>query len=81
METRVQIDNGGGIVLPANFRKALKIKAGDEILVRLENGSIRLIPLQPAIQFAQNAVKRYVPEGESLVEGLIKMRREAAGHE
>ena len=81
METRVQIDNGGRFVVPVNFRKALKIKAGDEIIVRLENDSIRLIPLQQAIQFAQNAVKRYVPEGESLVEGLIKMRREEAAHE
>ena len=49
--------------------------------MRVENDSIRLIPLQQAIQFAQNAVKRYVPEGESLVEGLIKMRREEAAHE
>ena len=81
MEARVQIDNGGRFVVPVNFRKALKIKAGDEIIVRLENDSIRLIPLQQAIQFAQNAVKRYVPEGESLVEGLIKMRREEAAHE
>lgn len=81
METRVQIQNGGRFVVPVNFRKALKIKTGDEIIVRLENGSIRLIPLQQAVLLAQTAVKRYVPPGESLVEALIKMRREEAGRE
>ena len=64
--------------MPVNLRKALKIKTGDEFIVRLEANSIRLIPLQQAVILAQKAVKQYVPKGVSLVDELIKVRREEA---
>ena len=78
METRVQIRSGGRLVVPVKLRKALNIKAGDEVVVLLENGSIRLIPMQQAVNLAQKAVKQYVPKGVSLVGELIKARREEA---
>lgn len=81
METRVQIGNGGRLVVPAKYRKALKIKAGDAMVVRLEAGSIRLIPIPQAVNLAQKAVRLYVPQGVSLVDDLIKARREEAGLE
>ncbi|MBS4062038.1 MAG: AbrB/MazE/SpoVT family DNA-binding domain-containing protein [Bacteroidetes bacterium] len=81
METRVRIRDGGRFVVPVNFRKALKIKAGDEILLRLEGDSLRLIPLQQAVLMAQKAVKQYVPKGKSLVDDLIQARREEAAGE
>jgi len=64
--------------VPVKLRKALNIKTGDEVVVRLENDSIRLIPMQQAIHLAQKAVKQYVPKGVSLVDDLIKARREEA---
>ena len=81
METMVQMRSGGRLVVPANLRKALKIKTGDEIIVRLENGSIRLIPLHQAVNLAQTIVKQYAPQGISLVDELIKARRQEAGRE
>jgi AbrB family looped-hinge helix DNA binding protein len=78
METRVQIRKGGRLVVPVKLRKALNIKAGDQVVVRLENDSIRLIPVQQAVRLAQKAVKQYVPKGVSLVDELIKARREEA---
>lgn len=78
METRVQIRSGGRLVVPVKLRKALNIKAGDEVVVLLENDSIRLIPMQQAVNLAQKAVKKYVPKGVSLVDELIKARREEA---
>jgi AbrB family looped-hinge helix DNA binding protein len=78
MEIRVQIRKGGRLVVPVKLRKALNIKAGDEIVARLENDSIRLIPVQQAVKLAQKAVKQYVPKGVSLVDELIKARREEA---
>ena len=71
MDTRVQIDNGGRVVVPVNLRKALKIKSGDELILRLEHDSIRLIPIQ-------QAVKNYAPKGVSMVDELIEARREEA---
>ncbi len=81
MENKTQITRGGRIVVPVKFRKALEIQIGDEIVMRLENGSIRLIPLRQAVNLAQKAVRQYVPKGTSLVDELIRARREEAGGE
>lgn len=78
MGFRVQIHLGGRFVLPAKLRKELQIKGGDEIVLYLENGSVRLIPLRQAVLIAQQSFKKYVPEGTSLVSDLILARKEVA---
>ena len=78
MEITTRIRKGGRIVLPAKLRKALELQAGDELVMRLENGSIRMIPLRQAVNLAQKAVRQYVPNGTSLVDALIQARREDA---
>ena len=69
----------GRIVLPAKLRKALELQAGDALVMRLENDSVRMIPLHQALNLAQKAVRQYVPEGTALVDALIQARREDAG--
>ncbi len=64
--------------MPVKLRRALNIKAGDEVVARLENDSIRLIPVGQAVNRAQKVVRQYVPQGVSLVDELIKARREEA---
>lgn len=81
MEYKTQLKNSGRLVLPAKMRKALDIQPGDELVLRLENGSIRIIPLQIAIKLAQKAVSQYVPEGVSLVEALLTERRDEINRE
>ncbi len=81
MEFKVQMDSGGRIVIPSKLRKELNIQKGDDIVLRLENGSIRLVPLQQAVIIAQKSVKKYVPKGTSLADDLIRARREEASHE
>jgi len=81
MEFRVQIHSGGRFVLPSKLRKELQIKAGDEIVLSLEDGSVRLIPLHQAVRIAQQTVKKYVPKRTSLVADLIQARKEEAAHE
>lgn len=76
MDIRTQINKSGRLVIPAKMRRELKIRPGDEIVLRIENGSIRLIPLNQAIYIAQNVVKKYVPTGVSLVDLLIQERRD-----
>ena len=80
MEIKTQISKSGRIVLPARLRKALEIQVGDELVMRLEGGSIRLIPLRQAVKLAQKAVRQYVPKGTSLVDALIQARRDETGH-
>ncbi len=76
MEFKTQMNKNGRIIVPAKIRKALGLQPGDNFVIRLENGSIRLIPLGQAVQLAQQKVKQYVPEGTSLVEALLQARRE-----
>jgi len=81
MEFKVQVHSGGRFVLPSKLRKELQIKAGDEIVLSLEDGSVRLIPLHQAIRIAQQTIKKYVPERTSLAADLIKARKEEAAYE
>ena len=81
MEFKVQVHSGGRFVLPSKLRKELQIKAGDEIVLSLEDGSVRLIPLHQAVRIAQQTVKKYVPKRTSLVADLIQARKEETAHE
>jgi AbrB family looped-hinge helix DNA binding protein len=75
---RVKVGPGGRIVLPAGQRRALGIAVGDEVIVRVDKGEIRVSSLDQAVQRAQALVRRHVPKDVSLVDRLIKMRRAEA---
>ena len=81
LEIKTQISKSGRIVVPVKLRTALEIQPGDEIVLRLENGSIRMIPVRHAVNLAQKIVRQYVPIETSLVDALIKERRAEAGSE
>ncbi|MSO75765.1 MAG: AbrB/MazE/SpoVT family DNA-binding domain-containing protein [Alphaproteobacteria bacterium] len=75
---RVKVGPGGRIVLPAAQRRALGIAVGDEVVVRVDKGEIRVSSFERAIQRAQALVRRHVPKDVSLVDRLIQMRRAEA---
>ncbi len=77
MEFRVQVHSGGKVVLPSKLREELNIQNGDEIILRLEHGSIRLVPLHQAVRIAQQSVKKYVPNGTSIADDLIRARKKS----
>jgi AbrB family looped-hinge helix DNA binding protein len=75
---KTTIREGGRLVIPAAYRKALGLKPGDEVLLTLEDGEIRVVSTRQAIARAQTLIRRYIPKGRSLSEELIKKRREEA---
>ena len=76
METKkTKLGKGGRIVLPAHFRKALGVKPGDELILSLRDGELRIFTPREAIKRAQGILRRYIPEGRSLSEELIQERR------
>ncbi len=79
--TRARIVDGGRIVIPAEFRKALGVQPGDEVILRLEDGEMRVLSPRQAIRRAQQLVRRFVPEGRSLSDELIAERRAEASNE
>ena len=78
---RVAIGEGGRIVIPASYRQALNLNEGDEIILQLADGELRLLTAEEALRRAQELVRRYVPAGRSLAEELIEERRQEARRE
>lgn len=77
-KTRMRVNESGRLVIPASFRKALGIKVGDEVILRIENDELRITTLKRRVQRAQRLVRKHVKSGISLVDELIAERREAA---
>ena len=75
MPVRRKVGAGGRIVLPAEFRKALGLKPGDEVLLVLDDEGVRLLTPKQALEQAQALVRKYVPDGKSLADELIAERR------
>jgi AbrB family looped-hinge helix DNA binding protein len=80
-ETRTRVNENGRVVIPASFRKALGIKNGDEVVLRIEDDELRITTLKRRLERAQRRIRSYVKPGRSLVDELIAERREAAKHE
>ncbi len=78
---RTRMTEGGRIVIPARYRKALDIKPGDELIVRLDEGELRVYSRAEALKRLQDQVTRAVPEGVSLVEELLRERKKEAARE
>ncbi len=76
MKTRIR--EGGRLIIPAEYRKALGIGPGDEVLLSLEDGEIRIVSMRHAVARAQTLVRRYIPEGRNLSEELIRERQDEA---
>ena len=75
-EIKTIMREGGRVVIPSKYRKTLGIKPGDELVLLLEEGEIRIVTARHAILQAQALVRRYVPKGRSLSKELIQERRE-----
>jgi len=80
-EARTRINENGRVVIPASFRKALGIKLGDEVVLRIEDNELRILTLKQRIERAQRLVRQHVKPGTSLVDELIADRRGAAKRE
>ena len=80
-ETRVRVNENGRVVIPASFRHALGIRAGDELVLRLGEDELQIVTMKHRIEQAKKLVRRHVKPGVSLVDALIFERRKAAKRE
>lgn len=78
---RTKVRQGGRIVIPVNMRRQLGIEVGENVNVSLENNSILIMTQKEGIRKAQELVRKFVPEGISLVDELIADRRREAANE
>jgi AbrB family looped-hinge helix DNA binding protein len=80
-DIRLRLNENGRVVIPAPFRKALGIKPGDEVILRVDDGELRITTMKQRIERAQRRARQYVKPGVSLVDELIAERREEAERE
>jgi len=75
------VAEGGRVVIPARFRKALGIRPGDKVVLQLSEGELRVYSRAEAVRRLQQEVARVVPKGVSLVQQLLRDRRKEAADE
>lgn len=79
---RVRIAPGGRVVLPAEYRRALGVGIGDDMVIELKGDELRLRSRQAAIKRVQAMVCEHIPDDRrSLADELIAERREEAARE
>ena len=78
---KLQLDRNGRIVIPAQYRSEMGVSEGDSLIARMVDGELRLMSQEAAVRRAQEMVAKYIPAGESLVDALIRERREEARRE
>lgn len=77
-KVRLRVNENGRVVIPAQFRQALGIRAGDEVILSWKDDEIRITTMKRRIERAQRNVRKYVKPGVSLVDELIADRRREA---
>lgn len=77
-EHRAKISENGRLVIPVGYRKALDLKAGDEVILRLEENELHISNMRHALKRAQKLVKKYVSANVNLTESLMNDRRKEA---
>lgn len=75
---KTSIGEGGRVVLPAAFRRALGVHVGDDVIMTLEDDGLRITTAAKAVKRAQALVKRYVKPARSLSKELLAERRSEA---
>ena len=81
LESVTKLGEGGRIVVPSAFRKALGIQTGDDLIMVLENDELRIMSPRRAIARARALVRRYIPNDVRLSDELLEDRRREAERE
>jgi bifunctional DNA-binding transcriptional regulator/antitoxin component of YhaV-PrlF toxin-antitoxin module len=75
---RGEVSGAGRVVVPSELRKEFGIEDGVEVVFSRTQHGIQITTLDQAIRQAQELVRRYVPQGVSLVDDLREARRQDA---
>jgi AbrB family looped-hinge helix DNA binding protein len=75
---RGKVVDGGRVVVPARFRKAMGLVPGDTVLFELEGDELRVRAASSALRRIQNKLKAIAPKDRNLSDELIAERRAEA---
>ena len=79
----VQVSQGGRIVIPAEIRQKMGVNIGDQVLLSWsdESHELRIATRAQRLQRARELAKPYASATDSVVDALIRERRQAAADE
>jgi len=80
-QAKTRVDQNGRVVIPAEYRRALGMREGDEVTVQLEDGAVRIVTKTEAIRRAQEIVAKHNSRRRSLVKELLEERRAEAARD
>ncbi len=61
MLLRSKLSKGGKVSIPSVYRKQLQLKAGDEVLLEVENDTLVIFSLRSALEKSRQMVNSYHP--------------------
>jgi AbrB family looped-hinge helix DNA binding protein len=76
LEVRAKVNESGRVVIPIQFREALGIEPGDEVIFSSDGETFRIETQKQRIRRAQERVRQYIDPSRSLVDELIAERRD-----
>jgi len=75
LKARTRIGGGGRLVIPVEMRRALGMEEGVAVVLRVEDGELRVWTVREGIRRAQELARPYLTAGPSVVDELIAERR------
>lgn len=78
MTEKATVDKSGSVLLPQSLRDELGVQPGDDVVIDIVDGTLRIRTVQSAIREAQRRLRRHVPPGVSLADELIADRKAEA---
>jgi AbrB family looped-hinge helix DNA binding protein len=77
----VKLADAGRLVIPAALRREMGVEPGDDLLLRVEDGELRVIGKMQAIRRIQARAQQLKKPGESVVDEFIAEREAEAARE
>ena len=74
-EHLVRVGSGGRFVIPAKLRKAIGLRSGDPVIIRLGDEGLIVTTPERAIRTAQALVRRHISGEQRLAEELMEERK------
>jgi len=75
------ISENGRIVIPAAYRKAMGLKGGEVVTIRMDEDGLHIQSRRQALRKVRENMKKYIKPGRSMVDALIAERRLEAKRE
>jgi AbrB family looped-hinge helix DNA binding protein len=73
---RVRLGEGGRFVIPAAMREEMGVKPGEDLILHVENGELRVRSWLQNLRRVQAELSALKKPGESVVDEFLKERRE-----